>query len=118
MNKLLGEPGKAELVAMTSRPVESTPKKKSRPSGFRLGITLPLGTLPEGTILRKIGSAGRPLKLMAGLPGLGALMELSHVLMPIALAVEELPPVIRANVPEEEKAMLFAGNGNGIDVSA
>src|SRR5271169_1865430 len=99
--------GPAEaVVAMTSMPVLSRPKKMSRPSIARLGITAPpMGTLPAGTMVRNIGGPGR---------GAGRLTaELSHVLR-MARVVEELPPESKANEPVEEKTIEAAGAGRAM----
>ena len=54
-----GNGTREELVAMMSMPVLSRPKKKSRPVELRAGmIALPIGTLPAGNILRKMGGLG------------------------------------------------------------
>src|SRR5208283_999781 len=55
--------GVVDEVAITSMPVLSTPRRISRPSDCRgVGkIALPIGTLPGGTIFKKMGVAGSPV---------------------------------------------------------
>jgi hypothetical protein len=68
-----------------------------------------MGELPAGTILRNKGVAGSPV--IEKLPVAGAAAtadELSQVLSTETFAAV-LPPAIKANAPEEEKAIALAG---------
>src|SRR5271154_3534003 len=106
-----GMSGVGVVVAKMSMPLLSMPKKTSRPFSCRLGIMeLPVGTLPGGAILRKIGVAGSPV--IEKLLPLGVADKLLQVFRTSMFDVE-LPPAMKANAPVEENAMASAGAVRG-----
>src|ERR1700691_5992229 len=94
-----------DVVAMTSMPVLSMPRKTSRLAKslwLRSGtVAFPMGALTAGTILSKVGVVGSPVSVK--LTG-----ELLHVLRTSTFEVE-LPPAMKAKAPVEENAIEVAG---------